>query len=113
MTAKHWFASPGILLEAEAQVIHQKVDLGGTDVQLVGYVVGSIFRGPFMLDLGLGAYEPDIDVRYLDQEVADLNLHWFVSSHLEVIWTNRLQMLELGEGGLSSGYSLVQLHARL
>jgi hypothetical protein len=113
ITAKHWFASPGILVEGEAEIIHQQVDAGGDNIQLVGYVLGSYFFGAFMLDLGVGAYEPDVDVRYLDQEVADLDLHWFASSHLELIWTNRFQMQELGEGGLSSGYSLLQIHARL
>jgi hypothetical protein len=29
------------------------------------------------------------------------------------VWLNRIQMLELGAGGLSSGYSLLQLHYRI
>lgn len=112
-TAKHYFDAPEILVEAEAQVIDQHVRAGGADVQLVGYVLGSLFLGAFMIDLGVGAYAPDTSVRYLDREVADVNVHWFATSHLELLWTSRFEMLELGEGGPSSGYSLVQAHYRL
>ena len=52
-------------------------------------------------------------MRYLDQEAADLNIHYFLTSHVELLLINRFQMFELGEGGLSSGYSLLQLHYRL
>jgi hypothetical protein len=102
-----------VLLELEAQIIHDKIALGGYATQAVGYLLASWFIGAFMIDLGIGAYEPDLHVRYLDQEAVDLNVHWFATSHLELIVTNRLQMLELGEGGLTSGYSLLQLHYRL
>ena len=114
VTAKQWLETPGILVQAEVQLVHQKVGLGGTNNQLVGYVMGSYFlTDAIMIDLGLEAYAPDLHVRYLDQEGVDLNVHWFTTSHLEVILTNHFQMQELGEGGLSSGYSLLQLHYRL
>ena len=113
VTAKHFFGHPEILVQGEVQVVHQNVALGGTNNQLVAYVMGSYFLGPFMIDLGIGAYEPDVKVRYLDQEALDLNVHWFATSHVELILTNRFQMLELGEGGNSSGYSLLQVHYRL
>jgi hypothetical protein len=114
VTAKQWLASPGILIQGEVQLVHQKVALGGTNNQLVGYVMGSYFlTDAIMIDLGLEAYAPDLHVRYLDQEGVDLNVHWFTTSHLELILTNHFQMQELGEGGVSSGYSLLQLHYRL
>jgi hypothetical protein len=113
VTAKHYFAGPSLLLQTELEIVHQKIDAGGSDNQLVGTVVGTYFLGPLMVDLALEAYAPDIKVRYLDQEAADLNVHWFATSHLELILVNRLQTLELGEGGLSSGYSLLQAHYRL
>jgi hypothetical protein len=113
VTAKHYLAGTNTLIEAEALLVNQTIDLGGHDNQAVGYVLGSQFAGPFMIDLGLGVYAPDLHVRYLDQEAADLNVHWFATSHLELVWTNRFEMLELGEGGLSSGFSLLQIHYRL
>ncbi len=114
VTAKHWFATPGILVETELEAVHQKLaDRGGIDNQLVGILMGSYFVGPFMIDLAVDAYAPDVRVRYLDQEAVDLNVHWFATSHVELLVTNRLQMLELGAGGLTSGYSLLQLHYRL
>jgi hypothetical protein len=102
-----------VVLELETELVHQKIDLGGYDNQLVGYLLASWFVGAFMVDLGVGAYEPDLRVRYLDKEALDLNIHYFATSHIELLLTNRFQMLELGEGGLSSGYSLLQLHYRL
>jgi hypothetical protein len=112
--AKHYFDTPGLLIQGEAQLIHQKVDLGGTDKQAVGYVLASYFLGSgFMFDVGLGAYLPDLHVRYLDQEAVDVNLHWFATSHIELILTNRFETLEFGAGGPSAGYSLLQVHYRL
>ncbi len=113
VTAKHYFASPGVLVQGEAELVHQKVDAGGTGNGAVAYALGSYFLGPLMIDLGLGVYAPSLSLRYLDQEAADLNVHWFATSHVELLLTSRLQMLELGEGGETSGYSLLQLHYRL
>ncbi len=113
-TAKHMFERPQILLQGELQVVHQKVLAGGINNQLVAYVMGSYFLGDtVMIDLACQAYAPNLGLRYLDQEAVDLNVHWFPTSHVEVILTNRFQMLELGAGGNSSGYSLLQLHYRL
>jgi hypothetical protein len=111
VTAKQYLDP--ILLQTELELVHQRVDAGGTSNQLVGYLMASCFVGPLMIDLGVEAYEPDLHVRYLDQEAVDLNVHWFATSHAELLLTNRFQMLELGEGGLSSGYSLLQFHYRL
>jgi hypothetical protein len=102
-----------VLFELEAEVENQRIDLGGHDDQLVQTLLASWFIGGFMIDLGVGAWEPNLHVRYLDQEAADLNIHYFLTSHVELLLINRFQMLELGEGGVSSGYSLLQLHYRL
>lgn len=111
LVAKRWIAP--VLVQAEFQVIHQKVDAGGTANGVLGFVMGSYFLGPLLIDLAVEAYDPNVHVRYLDQEAIDLNVHWFTSSHLELILLNHFQMQELGEGGLSSGYSMLMLHYRL
>jgi hypothetical protein len=113
VTAKHYFVKQKVLVEAELEIVHQKVDLGGTNNQFVAYVLGSYYLGPFMIDLGLGQYSPDLRLRLIDQEVADLNIHWFTTSHLELMLTNRLQNYDFGAGGTGSGYSLLMLHYRL
>lgn len=101
------------LVSAEAEVVHQKVNAGGTANGVVAHAMGTYFLGAVMIDLGLGFYTPDVHIRYVDQEAADLDLHWFMTSHVELVLINRFQMLEFGAGGLSSGYSLLQLHYRL
>ena len=114
ITAKQWLAKANVLVQAEVQVIHQKVDLGGIANGVVGYLMGSYFLGDaVMIDLGLEAYDPNVHVRYLDQEAVDVNVHWFATSHLELLLMNHLQLQELGAGGLSSGYSMLMLHYRL
>jgi hypothetical protein len=113
IVAKHYAGTPGVLVQGELELVHQTIDAGGSDNQLVAYVLGSYFVGPLMIDLGLGAWDENLAVRYTDSEAADLNVHWFATSHVELLVTNRLQMLELGAGGLTSGYSLFQLHYRL
>ena len=42
-----------------------------------------------------------------------LNLHWFATSHWELLLTNRIETIALGSGGPLSGYSLFQFHYRL
>jgi hypothetical protein len=114
ITAKHWCGCLNLLLQGEVQVIHQQVNGPGFNDQIVGYAMATEFLPEgFMIDLGIGEYEPDVRVKGLTQQVADLNVHWFATSHLEFILTNRLQTEAFGEGGGSSGYSLLQLHYRI
>jgi hypothetical protein len=113
VTAKHYLGMPQLLIQGELQIVHQKVDKGGTNNQLVGYAMGSYFFGPYMIDLGVGLWQPELGLRYLDQQVADLDVHWFATSHIELALMNRLQMVEFGAGGLTSGYVLAMLHYRL
>jgi hypothetical protein len=66
-----------------------------------------------MLDVGLNYFNENIRITELHREAVDLNLHWFVDSHLEAILMTRFEMLAFGSGGPSSGYALAQLHYRL
>jgi len=112
-TAKHYFESQRLLVQGEAQLVHDKIAAGGTQDGAVAYALGSYFLGAVMIDLGLGYYTDSVKISLLDQEAADLNIHWFATSHIELVAINRLQMFHFGAGGLTSGYSLLQLHYRL
>jgi hypothetical protein len=102
-----------LVIEAELELIHDKIKVGGVENQLVATAVASYFLGPFMVDLGLNIYHEDLAFALLDQEAADLNIHWFMTSHGEILLTNRIQMLDFFADGRTSGYSLLQLHYRL
>lgn len=113
VTAKQ-LVLPQLVLAAEVQLVHQHVDAGGgSQDQLVGSLLGSYFAGAFMIDLGVNVFHENLAVKLQDQEAVDLNVHWFVTSHLEALLTSRFQMLAFGADGYSSGYSLLQLHYRL
>jgi hypothetical protein len=102
-----------LVIEAELELVHQKIDLGGVENQFVGTLVTSYFHGPFMIDLGVNVFHQDLSYILLDQEAFDLNVHWFATSHLELLLTNRFQTLAFGADGKPSGYSLLQVHYRL
>lgn len=102
-----------VLVQADLQFVHHGIDAGGVENQIVGTAIASYFIGPFMIDLGLNDYHENLAYKLLDQEALDLNAHWFATSHLELLLTNRFQMLAFGADGESSGYSLLQLHYRL
>ena len=111
-TAKHLIGE-NLLVEAELQGVHQKIDAGGVANQSIGYVMGSYFVKNFMVDLGLGYYDENLAVKQDDRDLVDLNLHWFTTSHLELLLTNRYQAIGFGSGGSASYYSLLQIHYRL
>jgi hypothetical protein len=67
----------------------------------------------WLLDLGVSQYDEDTHIAKIGREAADANLHWFASSHWELLLTNRVEMIGFGAGGKSSGYSLIQIHYRL
>jgi hypothetical protein len=118
ITAKQYFATPGILIQLEGQVIHQNViaddHYAGYDDQFIIYALGSYFLPHgFMIDLGAGDYNPYIQTRVLAQEVFDLNIHWFATSHIELALDSRLQTGAGAGEGDANGYSLLLLHYRI
>ena len=114
LTAKLWLEPAKLLFQLEGQVIHQTFTAGGTRNQLVSYLMGTwFFHDGWMLDLGLSQYDEDLHVKKVDVEAFDANLHWFTSSHWELMLTNRIQTTALGSGGGTSGYALFQFHYRL
>ncbi len=114
VTGKLWLDGPEVLLSAEVQAVHQTFDSGPSRDQLIGYLMTTWFpRKGFMVDLGLGHYDQDVEVPDVDRDTAELNLHWFPKPHLEVVLMGRVQTIALGSGGPTSGYGLLQFHYRL
>ncbi|MGN6106217.1 MAG: hypothetical protein ACTHU0_14005 [Kofleriaceae bacterium] len=110
------FYEPGLdlLFSLEAQFVNQRIDAGGAPNQLIGnFVVSKPFAGAFLLDVGLGHFDSNIRIRDLDRDCVDLNLHWFTTSHLELVVNARYELLGFGNGGPSGGYALLQAHYRL
>ena len=87
------------------------IDAGGAPLQLVGYAMLSKFVGKgFLIDFGAGTYDEDIRIKGLIRDQFDVNIHWFATSHLELIWQNRVEPLYYGPTG---AWSLLQAHYRL
>ncbi|MDB4954973.1 MAG: hypothetical protein JWO36_2542 [Myxococcales bacterium] len=114
ITAKYWIAPADLLLQLEGQVIHQSFAAGSSRNQVVSYLMGSwFFHSGWMLDIGLSQFDQDLKVKEIDTEALDANVHWFATSHWELLLTNRIQTIAFGSGGRSSGYALLQFHYRL
>ena len=112
---KYYLGGAGLLLQAELQYVYTMID--GTDfnvAQVLGYLMGSKMLGDFlMLDIGVGYFDQNLRISEVDREAVDVNLHYFLTSHIELVWNSRFEMLSFGKDGPNSGYSLLQLHYRL
>jgi hypothetical protein len=114
VTAKYWIAAADVLLQGEGQLIRQTFTAGGRRDQLVSYLMGTwFFKQAWMLDIGVGQFDSDLKIKNIDLECVDANVHWFATSHWELLVTNRIQTIGLGSGGATSGYALFQVHYRL
>lgn len=115
-TGKAYLPAADLLVQTELQLVHQQVHGRGAPNQLVGYVLASRpFGAAFLLDVGLGHYDEDIAIAGLDRDAADVNVHWFVTSHLELVLQNRIAGIGIGArtGGPTGGWSLLHAHYRL
>jgi hypothetical protein len=111
---KRYIAAADLLLSGEVQFVNQRIDAGGAPNQLVANVVGSyFFTHGFLFDLALGYFNENLRIKNLDRDAVDGNLHWFATSHLEVVLDTRLEMFAFGKGGPTGGWALVQFHYRL
>ncbi|MCW5803527.1 MAG: hypothetical protein KIT31_14185 [Deltaproteobacteria bacterium] len=111
-----------LLLQGELQFVNTLVENKrngagtGAPTQLVGSLVLSKPFGKndqFLVDLGIGHFDSNLRIRDLDRDCVDLNVHWFVDSHVELILNSRVEMLAFGNGGPNAGYALLQVHFRL
>lgn len=115
ITGKVYFPDAEILVLAEAQVVRQHILAASGDfsTKVIGYVLASRpMPHNVMLDLGVGHYTQDTRVAGLYRDCVDLNAHWFYDSHLELLLTTRIELLD-GARGPTGGYALAQLHYRL
>lgn len=114
VVGKYYLSGPDLLLQGEVQVMNQRIEGGGAPVQLIGNVVLSHYLGKgLLLDVGLGHFDSNIRIKDLDRDCIDVNLHWFTTSHIELIFNSRLEMLAFGSGGDAHAYALLQAHYRL
>jgi hypothetical protein len=113
LTAKQYLAGPELLLQGELQVINPHVTGYGYN-QLASNLMVT-YMGPkgLMIDVAWGHYDSNIRVSDLDKDAFDLNLHWFMTSHIELVLVNRAQFIALGDGGPTGAWSMLQLHYRL
>ncbi|HEY4238499.1 MAG TPA: hypothetical protein VGM88_01745 [Kofleriaceae bacterium] len=112
--AKWHIPAADLLLQGEVQFVNQEIDAGGAPNQIVGYLLASRPIGDaFLIDVGVGHYDENIRIADLDRDCVDVNIHWFMTSHIELMLTNRYEMIGWGDGGPSGGYSLLMAHYRL
>jgi hypothetical protein len=115
-TAKLYLPDLDTLIQAELQVAHQQATGGHSPNQIVGYVMGSKFLGSaLLLDVGLGHFDENVAISGLDRDAIDVNLHWFVTSHFELVVQSRLEGLGVlqSDGGPTGGWALLHGHYRL
>ncbi len=113
ITVKHYIAPADLLLQAEVQIVNPHVGDYGYN-QIVAYLMATKFLPQgLMLDVGLGHYDENIRISGLDRDCLDAQLHWFATSHIELMWTNRFELMGKGDGGPTGAYSLLMAHYRL
>jgi hypothetical protein len=123
VTNKVYLSSLELLLSTELQFINglvSEVDrsddsrTGGAPKGIVGNLIASrMFGDALLLDVGLGHYDSNFRIANLDRNCVDLNLHWFTTSHVELVLNTRYEVLAFGKGGDPGAYTLLQIHYRL
>ena len=118
-TGKVYVPGPDLLFQAEVQFINQLVDaadggaaLGAPKGVVANVMASKMLGSSILLDVGLGHYDPNLRIKNLDRDCIDLNLHWFSTSHLELVLNARYELIGLGDGD-PGAYAIAQLHYRL
>jgi hypothetical protein len=123
LTTKYYVEPAELLLQAEMQLVNQVVDAPderGAPVQFVSYFLASRMLGEFLLlDIGFGHFDPSMKwgdkhpgVAGDERTCFDLNLHYFTTSHLELILNSRYESIGLGDDE-PGAYAMLQVHYRL
>jgi len=117
VTGKLYVEPADLLVQAELQFVNQLVDSPegrGAPKAFVGYLLLTRMLGEFMMvDVGVGHYDPNVRIGENERTGVDLNLHYFTTSHIELVLNSRYESIGLGKGGDPGAYAILQLHYRL
>jgi hypothetical protein len=109
LLGKMYMPGPDLLLQLEGQFMNQLIQPRGAPKQVIAYLMASKWMDPaFMIDIGLGFFNENVQIATLHRECVDLNFHWFMTSHI-----GRFETLAFGAAGPNSAYALAQLHYRM
>jgi hypothetical protein len=114
VTAKQYFATPGINVLGELQFVVPSA--GGVRWnELVGYVMGSYaLTDAILIDAGVGYFNENLRTSNIARYNVDVNVHWFLTSHFEAMLVTRYEQIGiLGTGGNFGGWTMLQGHYRL
>ncbi|HEX5060713.1 MAG TPA: hypothetical protein VFV99_15195 [Kofleriaceae bacterium] len=113
LTAKQYLPGPDLLLQAEVQLINPHVS--GYGYRGLASVLMATYFMPkgVMIDAAWQHYDENLRIKDLDRDGFDLNVHWFATSHIELILANQVEFMAFGKGGPTGAYSFLQLHYRL
>jgi hypothetical protein len=113
LTAKHYLPGPELLLQGELQVANPHVT-GFGHTEIASYLAATLFGpGGIMIDAAWGHYDKNIRIGDLDRDAFDLNIHWFATSHIELLLVNRIEFIQWGGGGPTGAWVMGQVHYRL
>lgn len=120
ITSKLYLAGPDVLVQGELQFMNQLIDEtaanpdGGAPQAFIGHLLVSKMLGEtVLLDVGLGHYDPNRRIAENERDCIELNLHWFTTSHIELVLNSRYELIGFGQGGDAGAYALLQAHYRL
>ena len=102
-----------LLLAGEFQFVNPHVTDYGYSQIVSNLMVSWLGPKGLMIDAGWGHYDENIRIKDLDRDCIDVNVHFFATSHIELLLVNRLELMALGKGGPTGAYSFAQLHYRL
>jgi hypothetical protein len=110
-----YLATDKLVLQAEVQYGDDKLFASpGRPQHVNAYALGTYQLGAhYLLDVGLGYSTENAKISDLDRDGVDVDLHWFMSSHLEFLLVNHAQVLAFGNAGDAEYYSLLMAHYRL
>jgi hypothetical protein len=120
LLAKHYLKKPDVLLQGELQLVDQMIANGNANgstasaFQIVGYALGSWFPAQaFMVDVGVGYFNSNVNVHGVYRNAFDVNVHWFTTSHLETVLITRYEPNDIRTVDDTGAYAMLMLHYRL